>query len=282
MAYHRPDSLDAALTVLHANENLTILAGGTDVYPNWTGAAARGAVKRATDILDISGIPELRGIEDRGDHWWFGALTTWTDIVRAPLPPLFDGLKAAALEIGGVQIQNRGTIAGNICTASPAGDSIPCLLALDAEVECFEAVAFRVPLTQFITGYCTLVTDGLVTGIRIPKAQGRSHFLKLGARRHLVISIAMVAGVFDIHETTGIVRAARLAVGACSPVAQRLPTLENRMLGARFGAVTPTADDLAHLLPIDDVRASGAYRKAAGLQLVADLIDDAARKAGTA
>lgn len=274
--YHRPTDLAAALQILRSEPSPQILAGATDVYPAWTGAQAASGARNSGDVLDISSIDDLKGIADRGDHWWIGALTTWSEIARSDLPALFDGLKAAAREIGGVQIQNRGTIAGNICTASPAGDSIPCLLALDAEIECVEGTSFRVPLAQFITGYRRIVLDGgLVTGIRIAKRPGRGHFLKLGARRFLVISIAMVSGTFDVDDTTGIIRSARIAVGACSAVAQRVPKLEARLAGTRVGDITPTVDDLAHLAPIDDVRADADYRRAAALQLVADLLVDA-------
>jgi CO/xanthine dehydrogenase FAD-binding subunit len=277
--YLQPERLVDAARMLSDDPSLLIIAGATDVYPALTSRVGWGGAKSLPPILDLSRIPELRGIEDRGDHWWIGAMTTWTDIARADhLPSLFDGLKAAAREIGGVQIQNRGTLAGNLCTASPAGDSIPCLLALDADVECVGGTTFRVPLDKFITAYRrTALAEGeLVTGVRIPKKSGRGYFLKLGARRYLVISIAMVAGVFDVAEDSRVV-SARVAVGACAPVAQRLPRLEARMVGQAIGGIQPEPEDLACLAPIDDVRASGAYRKAAALQLVADLIDDAAR-----
>jgi CO/xanthine dehydrogenase FAD-binding subunit len=277
--YLQPERLVDAARMLSDDPSLLIVAGATDVYPALTSRVGWGGAKSLPPVLDLSRVAELRGIEDRGDHWWIGAMTTWTDIARADyLPPLFDGLKAAAREIGGVQIQNRGTIAGNLCTASPAGDSIPCLLALDADVACVGGTEFRVPLDKFITAYRkTALAEGeLVTGVHVPKHNGRGHFLKLGARRYLVISIAMVAGVFDLSDD-GRVTSARLAVGACAPVAQRLPRLEARMIGAPLGHIRPEPEDLARLAPIDDVRASGAYRKAAALQLVADLIDDAAR-----
>ena len=90
---------------------------------------------RRDDILDISAIAELRGIAEEAERFRFGALTTWDEMRRAPLPPAFAGCQKAARDIGGAQVQNRGTLVGNICTASPAGDGIPCLLSLDAEVE---------------------------------------------------------------------------------------------------------------------------------------------------
>jgi N-methylhydantoinase B len=228
------------------------------------------------DVLDISGIAELRGIREDADYWHIGALTTWREIIAADLPPLFDGLKAAARDIGGVQVQARATIAGNIVTASPAGDSIPCLLALDADVACVGGVEFHVPLANFITGYRKTILDGeLVTGIRVPKARGRGHFLKLGSRRYLVISIAMVAGTFDTGGD-GRLRSARIAVGACSAVAQRLPALEAELVGRPLDPACVEARHLAHLASIDDVRASGDYRRAAALTLVRDLVADAA------
>ena len=106
-----------------------ILAGGTDFYP------ALGAKPLRENVLDINGLAELRGIAETPAHIVIGARTTWTDIVRAPLPPAFDALKQAAREVGSVQIQNAGTVAGNICNASPAADGVPALLVLDAEVE---------------------------------------------------------------------------------------------------------------------------------------------------
>ncbi len=272
VAYHQPTTLKDALTLLSAKPPLTVLAGGTDIYPAKATRAGWGNLDHH-DVLDISRIAELRAIEDRGDHWWIGALTTWSDIARADLPPLFDGLKAAAGAIGGVQIQNRGTIAGNICTASPAGDSIPCLLALDAEVECVGGVEFRVPIDKFITGYrqTALVAEELVTGIRVTKQSGRGSFLKLGARRYLVISIAMVAARIA-QDATGRITDAAIAVGACSAVAQRLPVLEQRLIGKPPDANLVLDTDIAHLAPIDDVRATGAYRRAVALQLVRDCL----------
>ena len=135
--------------------------------------------------------------------WRIGALTTWTDLIRAELPPLFAGLKLAAREVGGVQIQNRGTLVGNICTASPAGDGMPNLLALDAEVEL--ASRKRPPRradraissTAIATRSAAPTRSSRRSSSRSRRAAARSHFLKLGARRYLVISIVMVAGVIE-------------------------------------------------------------------------------------
>src|ERR1700744_4466290 len=125
--YLRPSSLDEALLALA--RPWTVLAGGTDFYP------ARVGRMIDANVLDISGIPPVRGISADPSGWRLGATTTWSELIETPLPPLFDGLKQAALEVGGRQIQNAGTIAGNLCNASPAADGVPPLLALDAEVE---------------------------------------------------------------------------------------------------------------------------------------------------
>lgn len=279
--YHRPATLRDAVEMLGNHPDLVIVAGATDLYPALTQRAAWGD-PRLPDVLDISAIAELSGIQDRGDYWWIGAATTWQEIANSELPPMFDGLKSAAREIGGVQIQSRGTIGGNIVTASPAGDSIPCLLALDADVEIAGGVLFRVPLQKFIVGYrkTALGAGEIVTGVRIPKAGGRGYFSKLGARRYLVISIAMVSGVFDI-DASGVIRSARIAAGACSATAQRLPALEMDLSGRIAAPEIVHRSHFAALAPIDDVRASGAYRLEAAQALVKDMIAGVAREART-
>jgi CO/xanthine dehydrogenase FAD-binding subunit len=277
VAYYQPKTLDHALQLLGRTQGLKILAGGTDIYPAKATRAGWGHTAHA-DVLDISRIRFHRGVEIRADHWSISALTTWTDIVRADLPPVFDGLKAAAREVGGVQIQNRGTLVGNICTASPAADGMPALLTLDADVELESHEGTRhMPLSQFVTGYrqTALAPNEMVIGLRIPKQSGAGYFHKLGARRYLVISIAMVAAIFDV-AADGTVQSARLAVGACSAVAQRLAELEVALVGQPLSSAVVMPEHLAHLQPIDDVRATAAYRQAAALQLVRDVIDRAA------
>ncbi|HZX82545.1 MAG TPA: FAD binding domain-containing protein, partial [Reyranella sp.] len=129
--YLRPRRLEEALSALArpSARPHTVLAGGTDFYPARVGRAID------EDVLDIGGIDVLRGITAGPTGWRLGATTTWSELLEADLPSLFDGLKQAAREVGGRQIQNAGTLAGNICNASPAADGVPGLLALDAEVE---------------------------------------------------------------------------------------------------------------------------------------------------
>jgi CO/xanthine dehydrogenase FAD-binding subunit len=246
------------------------IAGGTDVYPV---QATRSAwlMPAEEQLLDISDLAELHGIA-RADGYRIGALTTWSDIIEAALPPAFDGLKAAALQVGGQQIQNRGTIGGNLCNASPAADGAPPLLALDAQVELSSAAGVRrMALSDFIAGNrrTGLRRGELLTAVIVPEppAGDSSVFLKLGARAYLVISIASVAANIALDRHGRIV-SARLAVGACSAAPVRLPRVEAALLGRRpsEAAVALSAED--GLTPIDDVRASAAYRLAAAETLV--------------
>ena len=271
-SYLRPERLQEALDALA--RPLTVLAGGTDFYPARVGRAID------EDILDISGIAALRGLEGSALGWRIGALTTWGDVVAAELPPLFDGLKQAAREVGGRQIQNAGTIAGNICNASPAADGIPPLLALDARVQLASRTSTRsLPLADFVTGNrrTALAPGELLVAIDVPRPQAvaRSAFLKLGARRYLVISIAMAAATLEI-DGDGRVAAARVAVGACSAAARRLPALEAALVGASPQAglgERVLAAHLAPLQPIDDIRGSAAYRIDAVMTLLRRLLD---------
>jgi CO/xanthine dehydrogenase FAD-binding subunit len=268
--YLRPDSLSEALTALSRPH--TVLAGGTDFYPARVGRAIDD------DVLDITAIASLRGISSTQAGWRLGATTSWSELLEADLPPLFDGLKQAAREVGGRQIQNAGTLAGNLCNASPAADGVPPLLALEAEVELAgPSGTRRLPLASFITGNrrTALGPGELMVAIHVakPAHDARSAFLKLGARRYLVISIAMAAATLEIDA--GRIAVARVAVGACSAVARRLPALEAALIGApvdqRLGNRIDKAQ-LAPLSPIDDVRGSAAYRLDAAVTLLRRLL----------
>lgn len=275
--YAKPATLDEALTLLDET-SWRVLAGGTDFYP------AQGSRPIRENILDINGIGTLRGVVEEDTHWSIGARTTWTDIIRQPLPSAFDGLKQAASEVGSPQIQNVASVAGNLCNASPAADGVPALLVLDAEVELRSTGGTRyLPLADFILGNRRTARrpDELVTAVRVPKASaaGSSAFVKLGARRYLVISIAMAAIRLTVEDR--IIRHAAIAVGACSAVATRLPHLEQALAGQRLdgplGDIVETAA-MPQLVPIDDVRGSAAYRLDAAREIVARAVQAAARR----
>ncbi|MDP3321207.1 MAG: xanthine dehydrogenase family protein subunit M [Bosea sp. (in: a-proteobacteria)] len=273
--YLRPTTLDEALA-LRAQAGgvpLTPLAGGTDVYPVRTHRSA-WFQPFDRDMLDLGAVPELSGVRHDAAGTRIGAGTTWSAIAEAALPPAFDALKQASRQVGGVQIQNRGTIGGNLCNASPAADGVPPLLALDAQVELASLRGRRrLPLADFVLGNrrTALAPDEILVAIHVPAQpeSARSIFLKLGARAYLVISIASVAAVVATDDT-GKVTDACIAVGACSAAPRRLPTLEAKLVGRPAGdlAALVQPEDLAALSPIDAVRASAAYRRDAALVLV--------------
>lgn len=267
--YRRPASIADALRCL-ADGPRRIVAGCTDVLPAQIGKGVN------SPVLDLTGLHEARGIREETDHWRIGALTTWRDIAEAALPPAFHALQSASRQIGGVQIQNAGTLGGNLCNASPAADGVPALLILDAQLELRALSGTRqLPLAAFILGnrQTALRADEILTTIRVPKTAcvGRSTFLKLGARAYQVISIVMVAARLEVAPDGSVVAAA-VAVGACAPVARRLPELEAALIGTpcvghRLGAVV-RPEHLHPLAPIADVRATAEYRREAALILV--------------
>lgn len=264
-SYHRPATLDAALALL-ADAPARVAAGCTDLFPATERKVLPGR------ILDITGIDALRGIVVGPNGVTLGATTTWADIIAADLPPAFDGLKLAAREVGARQIQARGTIAGNLCNASPAADGVPPLLTLDATVELQSVRGTRVTaLSDFLKGprQTDRAADEVLTCVHIPAeaTEGNGSFLKLGARTYLVISIAMTAARIVVKD--GIVQSAALAIGACSPVATRLPQAEAALIGAPLDPSRITEDIIApHLSPIDDMRADAAYRHGTALEMV--------------
>jgi CO/xanthine dehydrogenase FAD-binding subunit len=271
--YFRPTTLHEAVDTL-ARHGGQILSGGTDFFPALGDNPVQGPV------VDVSGVAELRGIAQESQFVRIGGLTTWTEVLRTPLPSCFDALKAAAREVGSVQIQNRGTVAGNLCNASPAADGVPPLLALDAEVELSShSGTRRLRLQDFIVGNRKTVRqpDEMLSNIFVPTdlADARSAFLKLGARRYLLISIAMVAVVVKLDRQSRVEKA-RVAVGSCSVVAQRLSRLEQKLSGVNatrgLGHLV-SGEDLGSLSPIDDVRATANYRRDAAMTLVKRALD---------
>jgi len=264
-SYRRPDTLDEALDVL-ASGDVVVAAGCTDLFP---------ATERKTlpgNILDITGIRALSGMGWQDRDFRIGATTTWSEILQADLPPALKGLQLAAREVGAMQIQNRGTLAGNLCNASPAADGVPPLLVADAEVELQSIFSRRrLPLADFLTGprETRKEPNELLTAVLLPSAglAGNSHFLKLGARSYLVISIVMTAARLVLKD--GIVTDAALAVGSCGPVATRLQHVEEAMVGQLLNPHAITDGMVATALsPIDDVRADAGYRATSAAELL--------------
>jgi CO/xanthine dehydrogenase FAD-binding subunit len=257
--YQRPETLEAALAALASGGR--VLAGGTDLYP----AGFSGAV------VDVSAVAEMRGIRIGPREIRIGASASWTEVAAAALPAGARALQQAAGLVGGWQIQNAGTVGGNLCNASPAADGVPPLLAMGAEVEIAGPAGLRrVPLGAFLKGPRRVALDAgeVLVAVVIPAggASGVSRFLKLGARAHLVISIAMVA--VRIVPREGVVAEACVAVGACSPVAMRLTAFERALEGVRLEEAAGVPVDVSALAPLDDIRATSGYRREAAAELV--------------
>jgi len=262
----RPKSLDQALRDLAAsaeNGRLVPLAGGTDLFVYLNAGAEVGR-----RFIDLWGLRELRGIRAEGKSLALGALTTFRDIrEHAIVRRRFPSLAAAAAEIGAWQIQNRATLAGNIANASPAGDSLPVLMAYDAVIRVRSVRGAReIAFDQLYRGYreLALERDELITAVLLPDPPaGAFHFFrKVGTRRAQSISKVVLAGVLG-RAREGRGRHARLSLGSVAPVTLRARRTEDvlregtpsRETAARARAAL--AEDIA---PIDDIRSTRDYR----------------------
>lgn len=257
--YRRPETVEAAVAALAGGGR--VLAGGTDLYP----AGLSGPV------VDVTGVAEMRGVRIGPREIRIGAAATWAEVAAAQMPAGARALQQAARLVGGWQIQNAGTVGGNLCNASPAADGVPPLLAMAAEVEVAGPSGLRrMALGEFLRGprRVALAPGEVLVAVVLPAggAAGVSRFLKLGARAHLVISIAMVAVRIVARE--GRVAEACVAVGACSPVALRLAEVERALEGVALSGVAGVAVDVSALAPLDDIRATSSYRREAAAELV--------------
>jgi len=258
-----PRSLTDALKMLRDEGPLVPMAGCTDLY-----VALNFGTLQPKRFLNLWNLDALRGIESRGATLRIGALTTYTEIIKSGvIRRRLPMLAAAAREIGGVQIQNRGTIGGNVANASPAGDTLPVLLAADAVVVLRSAAGTRrVPMTSFYTGYRQTVArpDELIVACDIPAIRGRQWFRKVGTRAAQAIAKIVVAGVWE-NVRAGV--RPRLAMGSVAPVPLRLPQTEEALGG---GASLAEAQEILQreIAPIDDLRSTAGYRR----QVAANLL----------
>jgi xanthine dehydrogenase small subunit len=246
-----PRSLKEALRMLRDEGPLTPLAGCTDVYVN-----LNFGILPQKRFLNLWGLDELRTIDMRDDMLSIGALATYTQIIASPLvrrrlPILAD----ASREIGGVQVQNRGTLGGNIANGSPAGDSLPALAVADAVLVLASAAGTRrVPFNSFYTGYrkSVLAPEELIAAVEIPNVPGRQWFRKVGTRAAQAISKVVMAAVR--HESP------RIALGSVAPTVIRLPRTEAVLAGG--GSIEEARLGLdSEITPIDDIRSTAEYRR---------------------
>ena len=255
------------------------LAGGTDLLVQITGEIG----EPPGHVLDLWRLDELRGIAINDGALELGALTTYTDIRRSPLcAEHAPALVEAAATIGAAQIQNRGTLGGNVMNASPAGDTLPVLLALDAELVAGGLAGERsIPAAAFWPDYrvTAVRADELLIRIRIPiVADRRQRFRKVGTRRAQAISKVVIALSWTEEPAHRAWRNVRLALGSVAGTPIRARATETALEGA-----TPTSDTAdratatlaAELAPIDDVRSTAAYRREVATRVLRRLVRDA-------
>ena len=268
-----PAGLGEVLEVLASEPGVwKPFAGGTDLM-----VLLEAGKLPHQNYLNIWGLDELRGIDATDTHLTLGALTTYTQIQAHPiLRAEFAMLCQAASETGGLAIQNRGTIGGNIANASPAADSPPALLAYDAELELSSSTGARwIPYHGFHTGYKQMLLrpDELLTRIRLPR-QTRSklqHYRKVGTRKAQAISKICFAGTATTNNST--VADVRIAFGSVAPVPLRCVKTESALRGQQLDAnvIASARQTLAEeIVPIDDIRSTKNYR----LQVSLNLFDD--------
>jgi len=254
----QPRSLREALRMLRDEGPLTPLAGATDLY-----VALNFGTLETARFLDLWGLDPLRRIEMRDGTLAIGALATYTALIRSRLVrSRLPMLAQAALEVGGMQIQNRGTLGGNVANASPAGDTLPVLAAAEAVVVLRSVEGERrVPLAEFYTGYRASVRrpDELIVALEVPPVEGRQWFRKVGTRAAQAISKVVMAAVRAPRP--------RIALGSVAATVVRLPAVE-AALAAGSGveeAVERLEDDIR---PIDDLRSTAEYRRRVAGNLV--------------
>ncbi len=257
-----PSSIGTALRMLRDEGPLVPMAGCTDLY-----VALNSGTLAATRFLNLWRVGALRTIQIREGHLSIGALATYAQIAGSPLVrrrlPM---LVAAARQVGGPQIQNRGTLGGNVANASPAGDTLPVLAAADAVVVLASAVGQRrVPVNAFYTGYRKSVrrADEIITAIEVPSVVGRQWFRKVGTRAAQAISKVVMAAVAPPGD-----EAPRVALGSVAPTVVRLPGTEAAL--GRGASIAEAQQILVEeIAPIDDIRSTADYRRRVAANLLA-------------
>jgi CO/xanthine dehydrogenase FAD-binding subunit len=258
-----PMSIDETLAALAGTE-AQVLAGGTDFM-----VEVNAGTRRPESVVSLGHVDELRGWTQLGSEVRLGATVTYTEMLKPDLAGLLPALAQAARTVGSPQIRNAGTIGGNLATASPAGDTLPVLVALDAVVEVAGSSGRRdVPVREFLTGpkRNALAPGELLVGVRLPLLGGPQEFRKVGVRNAMVIAVASVAFAVDPAGRT-----VRCGLGSVGPVALRAPEAETWLAGrvdwdhltvadprdlGTFGAMVADASR-----PIDDHRSTSVYRR---------------------
>jgi len=276
-----PRTLGEALALLRDEPGVwRPFAGGTDLM-----VLLEAGRLEHRKFFSIQHLSELRGVEKSDGRVRVGALTTYTDVRRSELlSRLFPMLGQAARETGGIAIQNRGTVGGNIANASPAADTPPALLAYGAEVELVSATGTRrLPYADFHTGYKQTVmrVDELVAGVVIPRpsAVARHFYRKVGTRRAQAISKVCFAALAEVEG--GALGEVRIALGSVAPVVLRCRRTEALLRGRGLDEESTRAalDELAReVTPIDDVRSTARYRTRVTQNLLREFLSSLVRE----
>jgi CO/xanthine dehydrogenase FAD-binding subunit len=271
----RPKTVSEALGMLAEDEAMPV-AGGTNVLVD-----LRAGKHQPRALVDIARLPGLRGIQRANGHLVIGGGTTISDLLNDPLiAEHAPALKEAAAVFANPLIRNRATVGGNLADASPAADTAPPLLALDAEVElASQSETRRMPLADFLVGVRQTLRrhDELLVAVRfpVPPAGSANHFQKVGLRKADAISV-LSAAVAVTCDAAGRCTAARIALGALAPRPLRATAAESLLVGQRL---TPAAIAEAARLageaarPIDDIRGSAGYRRQVTEVIVRRLLD---------
>ncbi len=259
LALERPKTLKAALAMLAGEPALMPIAGCTDVY-----VGLHFGTMPERRFIDLWDLQELRGISVDGDVLRIGALTTYTEIIRSTIVrkrvPM---LVAASREVGGAQIQNRGTLGGNVANASPAGDTLPVLAAANARIVLRSLTSTRtVAFESYYTAYRKSVRrpDELIVAIEIPRVHGTQWWRKVGTRRAQAISKIMMAAVRG--------REVRVAFGSVAPTVV-LATKTAAVLSGGGSVADAQAALLTEITPVDDIRSTAEYRATVAANLLA-------------
>jgi CO/xanthine dehydrogenase FAD-binding subunit len=261
MTVTAPTSLADALTALADEPASLVLAGGTDLMVQVNEGLCRPG---PGPVLALAGIPELRAVQRQGDELVVGAGVTYTELMAEPTATLAPALAQAARTVGSPQIRNAGTIGGNLGTASPAGDTLPVLVALGATVAVASVDGRRtLPIGEFLTGpKATALEPGeLIVGVRVPVARGPQEYLKVGVRNAMVIAVASVAMVVDRDAGT-----VGVGLGSVGPTALSAPDACAWLAAQSDWTDARVADEFATRVataarPIDDHRGRASYRR---------------------
>jgi CO/xanthine dehydrogenase FAD-binding subunit len=261
---------------MHAGE-VRPLAGGTDIL-----VRAKDGLQSRAALLDLSAVPEMKGIEERGTELWIGAGVTHAELMRSALVARYaPALPQACAVIGGPQIRNRGTLGGNLANASPAADTVPALFAADAVVELVSVSDRRdLPVRELFTGprQTVLARDELILGVRVPRRPGvRGAFLRLGQRQAQAISKVSIAVAMTFKD--GRPDWARVALGAVAPTVIRASRAEAALLaGGHEGLRRAREEVMSEVRPIDDLRSTREYRR----EMAGVLLERAVRRVAEA